>query len=193
MRWPAAVVNSRISGNESAALFRTDPHADLRRAVGAVEQTQGGLFEAQLVQQLAERLALGEEPLEEGEAELIGEVVDRLLLGGDRAGEPEAMKDFQERALVARLPRLAGVQERQHSLGPLAAAVAPQEVPQEARLDLVGPELEVVGAAVTHPVEQTGVPIVQPFFSAESDSSRSNFCDSRNSSSCCRCSSRSSE
>ena len=111
------------------------PHPDLGRAVGAVEQAQRGRFQPQPVQQLAQRLALAEEAPQERQAELVGEGVDRLPLGGDRPGEAEAVQHVQERPARPGLGRLAGVEERQHPLGPLAVVEAPQQVPQVARGD----------------------------------------------------------
>ena len=75
--------------------------------MGAVEQAQRGRLQPQPVQQLAQRLALAQEPSQERQAELVGEGVDRLLLGGDRPGEAEAVQHVQERARPRR-PRPSG-------------------------------------------------------------------------------------
>ena len=113
------------------------------------------------MQQLAQRLALAQEPLQERQAELVGEGVDRLPLGGDRPGEAEAVQHVQERPARPGLGRLAGVEERQHPLGPLAVVEAPQQVPEVARGDPLVAQHQVLGRRVPQPVEQPGIALLQ--------------------------------
>ena len=130
--------------------------------MGTVEQAQRGRFQPQFVQQLAQRLALAQEALQERQAELVGEGVDRLPLGGDRPGEAEAVQHVQERPARPGLGRLAGVEERQHPLGPLAVVEAAQQVPQVARMRSLGvAQAEVLRRRVAQPVEQPGVALLQ--------------------------------
>ena len=137
-------------------------HPDLGRAMGAVEQAQRRRLQPQPVQQLAQRLALPEEALQERQAELVGEVVDRLLLGGDRPGEAEAVEHVQERPALTR-PRPSG----RRSGTPASPRAARGRRTLRSRLRRSPgairsvAELQVLGRGVSQPVEQPGIALLQ--------------------------------
>ena len=155
------LLDRRLAGERA---FRGELHADLGRAMAAVEQAQRRHLQPQVVQQLAQRPPLLEEASQEGQAELIGEGVDRLMLGGDRPGEAEGVEHVQERPGLAGLGRLAGVEEGEHPLGPLAVVERAQQVAQVARRDPLRAELEVFRVGVAHPVEEPGISLFQRDF-----------------------------